>query len=69
MKLSLSQNIHTSVNITCIYIICVFADDQVITTEDVDDVNYMFRKLIEEHEKWDLEITVTKHGANISELQ
>ena len=36
----------------------LFADDQIIVAED--DVNYMFRKLIEELGKWGLEINIEK---------
>lgn len=38
----------------------LFADDQIIVAEDEDDVNYMFRKLVEELEKWGLEINIEK---------
>lgn len=38
----------------------LFADDQVILAEDEEDVSYMFRKLVEEYEKWGLEINLQK---------
>jgi hypothetical protein len=34
----------------------LFADDQVITGEDEDDINYMTRKLTEGYNNWGLEI-------------
>ena len=38
----------------------LFADDQVIVAEDEEDINYMYRKLEEEYEKWGLEINLDK---------
>jgi len=38
----------------------MYADDQVILANDEEDINYMTRKLIEEYEKWGLDINVSK---------
>jgi hypothetical protein len=38
----------------------LFADDQIITGEDEDDMNYMMRKLTEEYNNWGLEINFDK---------
>lgn len=38
----------------------LFADDQVIITEDTDDASYMLRKLVEEYKIWGLEINFNK---------
>jgi hypothetical protein len=38
----------------------LFADDQVITGEDGDDINYKMRKLTEECKNWGLEINFDK---------
>ncbi|KAK4873810.1 hypothetical protein RN001_013170 [Aquatica leii] len=38
----------------------LFADDQVIVASNMDDANYMLRKLIEEYERWGLTINVSK---------
>ena len=37
-----------------------FADDQVLLTQDHDDMEYMVRKLKEENEKWGLAINLEK---------
>lgn len=41
------------------YTLC-FADDQMLIAQDYEDVNYMIRKLIEEYQKWGLEINIEK---------
>ena len=43
----------------------LFADDQLLMTEDYEDLQYMARKLKEEYEKWGLKINMekTKHMA------
>lgn len=38
----------------------LFADDQVILAEDGEDVEYMVRKLIEEYDKWGLDVNLQK---------
>lgn len=38
----------------------LFADDQVILAEDEEDAEYMLRKLVEEYEKWGLELNMEK---------
>ena len=38
----------------------LFADDQVIITQDTDDAPYMTRKLNEEYGKWGLQINMNK---------
>ncbi len=38
----------------------LFADDQVIIAQDAEDVEYMFRKLLEEYQKWGLKINMEK---------
>lgn len=38
----------------------LFADDQVVLAEDIEDTTYMVRKLMEEYEKWGLEINTEK---------
>jgi hypothetical protein len=38
----------------------LFADDQVVLAEDEEDVEYMLRKLIEEYDKWGLEVNTEK---------
>lgn len=37
-----------------------FADDQIVIAQDVDDLNYMTRKLVEEYAKWGLEVNIQK---------
>jgi hypothetical protein len=32
----------------------LFADDQVIITQDTEDAEYMLRELVEEYMKWEL---------------
>lgn len=39
----------------------LFSEDQVILDEDVDDVEYTVRKLIEEYSSWRLEINTVLH--------
>jgi len=38
----------------------LFADDQLLTAQDFEDLEYMTRKLIEEYELWGLKLNVTK---------
>jgi hypothetical protein len=38
----------------------LFADDQVIITQDTEDAEYMLRKLVEEYKKWGLQINFGK---------
>lgn len=38
----------------------LFADDQVVLASDEGDIDYMFRKLIEEYEKWGLKVNMDK---------
>lgn len=35
-----------------------FADDQVVVAQDIDDIEYMTRKLIEEYDKYGLEVNI-----------
>ncbi|XP_044760850.1 uncharacterized protein LOC123318297 [Coccinella septempunctata] len=37
-----------------------FADDQILLAQDQQDLEYMTRKLIEEYEKWGLELNIAK---------
>lgn len=37
-----------------------FADDQIVLAQDIEDLEYMTRKLVEEYEKWGLEVNLTK---------
>ena len=37
-----------------------YADDQVVLAQDVEDIEYMTRKLFEEYEKWGLEVNLKK---------
>lgn len=37
-----------------------FADDQIVIAQDYEDLEYMARKLIEEYEKWGLEVNIEK---------
>lgn len=37
-----------------------FADDQVVIAQDYEDMEYMTRKLIEQYEKWGLEVNLEK---------
>jgi hypothetical protein len=37
-----------------------FADDQLIIAQDLDDIEYLKRKLVEEYKKWRLEINLNK---------
>ena len=47
------------INGSCMYTL-LYADDQVITANDEEDVTYMLRKLLEEYGKWGLKINVKK---------
>jgi hypothetical protein len=38
----------------------LFADDQVIIAQDIEDAEYMLRKLVEEYMKWGLQINFGK---------
>ena len=38
----------------------LFADDQLLIAEDYEDIEYMARKLVEEYEKWGLNINLKK---------
>jgi hypothetical protein len=38
----------------------LFADDQVIFAQDIEDAEYMLRKLVEEYMKWGLQINCGK---------
>lgn len=38
----------------------LFADDQVILTQDGEDTNYICNKLVEEYRKWGLKINYNK---------
>jgi hypothetical protein len=38
----------------------LFADDQVIIAQDIEDAEYMLRKLVEEYMKWELQINFGK---------
>ena len=38
----------------------LFADDQVVISQDYEDMEYMLRKLLEEYEKWDLKVNLDK---------
>lgn len=38
----------------------LFADDQIVIVSDEEDVDYMFRKLRDEYEKWGLAIIMDK---------
>lgn len=42
-----------------LYTLC-FADDQIVLAQDYDDLEYMTRKLIEEYDKWGLEVNLQK---------
>jgi len=42
-----------------LYTLC-FADDQIVIAQEYDDMEYMTRKLIEEYNKWGLEVNVDK---------
>jgi hypothetical protein len=48
-----------NINVGYVYTL-LFADDQVITGEGEDDMNYMTRKLTEESNNWGLEINFEK---------
>jgi len=37
-----------------------FADDQAVAAQDIDDIEYMTRKLMEEYNKWGLEVNIDK---------
>lgn len=37
-----------------------FADDQVVIEQDLDEIDYMTRKLIEEYDQWGLDLNLTK---------
>ena len=37
-----------------------FANDQVLIAQDYDDTNHMTRQLIEEYQKWRLDININK---------
>ena len=53
------RNMGVPIGDNMLYTLC-FADDQVIIAQDYDDINYMTRKLIEEYQKWGLEINTNK---------
>ena len=38
----------------------LFADDQVVISQDYEDMEYMLRKLLEEYEKWGLKVNLDK---------
>ena len=38
----------------------LFADDQVLITQEYEDIEFMVRMLLEEFEKWDLKIYLEK---------
>ena len=46
-------------NDSILYTLC-FADDQIILAQDYEDWEYMTRKLIEEYNKWGLEVNLKK---------
>lgn len=52
-------NMGMPLNESILYTLC-FADDQIVIAQDHDDMNYMMRKLIEEYEKWGLEVNLKK---------
>ena len=56
----LSPAIAVQVQNTYIYSLN-FADDQILLTQDHDDMEYMARKLKEEYEKWGLTINLEKN--------
>lgn len=47
----------------------LFADDGVVLTEDKEDANYTFRKLVEEYNKLGLEINLQKTQYMVIEAQ
>lgn len=53
------SNMGIPLNNTTIYTLN-FADDQVVMAQDLDDLEYMTRKLIEEYRHWGLEVNVAK---------
>ena len=54
-------NGYTSTKHTYIYIYSLnFADDQILLTQDHDDMEYMARKVKKEYEKWGLTINLEK---------
>ncbi|GJQ76534.1 hypothetical protein Trydic_g2237 [Trypoxylus dichotomus] len=38
----------------------LFADDQVVTAEDQEDMSYMLNKFVEEYQKWGMEVSKDK---------
>ena len=38
----------------------LFADDQIVISQDYEDMEYMLRKLLEEYEKWGLKVNLGK---------
>jgi len=53
------QNMGISLNDTTLYTLC-FADDQIVLAQDYEDLEYMTRKLIEEYNKWGLDVNLEK---------
>jgi hypothetical protein len=53
MGLPMNQNYH-------LYNV-LFADDKVIISHDIEDAEYMLRKLVEEYMKWGLQINFGKN--------
>ena len=39
----------------------LFADDQVLITQEYEDMEFMVKKLLEEYEKWGLKINLKKN--------
>lgn len=37
-----------------------FADDQIVLAQDYEDLQYMWKKLIEDYKHWGLEVNLTK---------
>jgi hypothetical protein len=61
LKIWIRKCKYMGVNINEGYISTLFfADEQVITGEDEDDMNYVMRKLTEEYNNWGLEINFDK---------
>lgn len=53
------SNMGIPLNDNIIYTLC-FADDQIVLAQDQHDIEYMTRKLIEEYDKWGLEVNIQK---------
>lgn len=53
------RNMGLPLNEHILYTLC-FADDQIVIAQEYDDMEYMTRKLIEEYNKWGLEVNVDK---------